>query len=555
MNRLATATDNVSSVGSRAWDYRAVAGALGYVALYVLLDWFSYVQPVLKLGITPWNPQAGLTLAFLLVYGPRWVPFTAVAALLSEVLVRQGSPVLPLVLGGSLWIALAYGLLAGLLRRWHLEEPIRTLGTAARFAGAAVATTLALAGGYVVLFVISGELPLAHAIESLPRLWIGDLTGILTLTPLLIRAERWRGWLQAIRPHRWEVLAQAVALFGTMGILLAVLNDQLRFFYPLFVPVIWIALRWGASAAMLPALAIQVGLVLAAQQKSLGPPLIDLQFFMLTLSLTALLLGAVVTERADALRRVALREAEQRESDRALGRAMRFAVAGELASALAHELNQPITALVSYLRAAEILAAPFSRKEERLTATLGKAAQEAIRASEVLRRLRDFYRGGTIKSEDVQIATFCHAVGNGFQDRLKRAGTPLLMRVDASLPTLRADATQLEIVLHNLVSNAIDAVSQVEQSRRCIELQATCAEGRIVVRVSDSGPGIAPDVAQKLFEPFVTSKPDGMGLGLAISRSLVRARGGELTFEPSEKLGGASFVVRLPVEYSLDDLA
>ena len=658
MKRLATAT--VSSVGSRAWDYRSAAGALAYVALYVLLDWFSYVQPVLKLGITPWNPQAGLTLAFLLMYGPRWAPFTAAAALLSEVLVRQSSPVLPLVLGASLWIALGYGLLAGLLRRWHLEEPIRTLGTAARFAGAAVGTTLALAGGYVVLFVISGELPLAHAIESLPRLWIGDLTGILTLTPLLIRAERWRGWVQAIRRHRWEVLAQSVALFGTMAILLAVLNDQLRFFYPLFVPVIWIALRWGASAAMLPALAIQVGLVLAAQQKSLGPPLIDLQFFMLTLSLTALLLGAVVTERADALRRVAMREVEQRalltmapdgvlavdshgqvlmanlaalrlfgeaasvqraahlsdlipglrlqtsegratlegrrtdgvtfpaeiawarldapanggllltvrdaterrraeaqlrERDRALARAMRFAVAGELASALAHELNQPITALVSYLRAAEILAAPFSREEERLTATLGKAAREAIRASEVLRRLRDFYRGGTIKSEDVQIATLCHAVGNAFQDRLKRAGTPLVMQVDSSLPTLRADATQLEIVLHNLVSNAIDAVSQVEQSRRCIELQATCVEGRIVVRVSDSGPGIAPDVAQKLFEPFVTSKPDGMGLGLAISRSLVRARGGELAFEPSEKLGGAAFVVRLPVESSMDDLS
>jgi C4-dicarboxylate-specific signal transduction histidine kinase len=155
----------------------------------------------------------------------------------------------------------------------------------------------------------------------------------------------------------------------------------------------------------------------------------------------------------------------------------------------------------------------------------------------------------------VQIATLCHAVGNGFQDRLKRAGTPLVMQVDSSLPTVRADATQLEIVLHNLVSNAIDAVSQVDRARRCIELQATRVDERIVIRVEDSGPGIAPEVAQKLFEPFVTSKPDGMGLGLALSRSLVRARGGELTFEPSEKLGGASFVVRLPVEYPADELS
>jgi PAS domain S-box-containing protein len=658
MNQLASVGENVSPVRSRPWGYRTAMGAFIYVALYVLLDWFSYVQPVLKLGITPWNPQAGLTLAFLLVYGPRWAPFTAIAALLSEMLVRQSSPVLPLVLSVSLWMALGYGLLAGQLRRWSLEEPVRTLGTAARFAGAAVGTTLILAGGYVVLFVSSGELLVTHAVESLPRLWIGDLTGILTLAPLLMCADQWRNGARLVRQRRWEVLAQFVALSGTLWILLGMLTDELRFFYPLFLPVIWIALRWGASGAMIAALAIQIGLVIAAQQKSLGPPLMDLQFLMLTLSLTALLLGAVVTERADALRRVAMRESEQRallamapdavlavnseghvlvanpaalrlfgeaaraqraahisdlipglrletgegratldgrrtdgamfpaeiawaqldapanegllltvrdaterrraeaqlrERDRALSRAMRFAVAGELASALAHELNQPITALVSYVRAAEILAAPFSREEERLAATLSKAAREAIRASEVLRRLRDFYRGGHIKSEDVQISTLCHAVAHAFQDRLKRVSTPLVMQVDASLPTLRADATQLEIVLHNLVSNAIDAVTQVERSRRCIELRANCVDKYIFIRVEDSGPGIATDVAQKLFEPFVTSKLDGMGLGLAISRSLVRARGGELAFERSERLNGACFIVRLPIEYSTDD--
>lgn len=569
MNQLAPAGANVSSALGRQWDYRATGGALVYAALYVLLDWFSYVQPVLKLGITPWNPQAGLTLAFLLVYGPRWAPFTAGAALLSEVLVRHSSPALPLVLGASLWIALGYGLLAGLLRHWHLQEPIRMLSTAARFAGAALGTTLVLAGGYVVLFVMSGELPAAHALESLPRLWIGDVTGILTLTPLLVWGDQWRAVMRLIRRYPWTVLAQFGVLSGTLWILFAILNDELRFFYPLFVPVIWIALRWGAPGALLAALAIQIGIVIAAQQKSVGPPLIDLQFLMLTLSLTGLLLGAVVTERADALRKVAMREAEQRgllaersraeaqlrERDRALARAMRFAVAGELASALAHELNQPITALVSYLRAAEILGAPFSREEERLTTTLGKAAQEAIRASEVLRRLRDFYRGGTIKSEDVQVATLCHAVAHGFQDRLRRASTPLVLQVVAPLPTLRADATQLEIVLHNLLSNAIDAVNQVDISLRCIELHAQCVDQRLVIRVEDAGPGIAPEVALKLFEPFVTSKPDGMGLGLAISRSLVRARGGELTFEPSQKLGGACFIVRLPIAYPTDDFA
>lgn len=660
MDQLAPVAGKFSRFLSHRWDHRVAAAAGVYLMLYIVLDWLSYVQPVLKLGITPWNPQAGLTLAFLLVYGPRWAFVTAAAALLSEVLVRQ-SHISPLAVGVSIWIALGYCTLAALLRRWHLATAIRTLGAGARLAGASVGATLVIAAGYVLLFVSAGELPWAHTLMSLPRLWIGDLTGILTLTPLLISAGEWRNAVRLARSHPWEVMAQFAALLVTLWIIFGLpATDQLRFFYPLFVPVIWIALRWGLSGAMIGALTIQIGLVVAAQDESRVPPLMDLQFLMLTLSLTALLLGAVITERAEVLRKVATAEAQQRallamapdavlaldpagsvrmanaaavrlfgdiasahhaarlpqllpnlqlqaqegratldgrskegrvfpadvawarldapadegflvtvrdaterrrteaqlrERDTALARAMRFAVAGELASALAHELNQPITALVSYLRAAEILAEPFGREEARLTTTLGKAAQEAIRASEVLRRLRDFYRGATRNFDDVQLPELCDAVSQAFNDRLRRAGTLFVTRIEPSLPSLRADSIQLEIVLHNLLSNALDAVKQVDKSWRRIELHAFRANEWIVLRVEDSGPGITPELSQKLFEPFMTSKSDGMGLGLAISRSLVRARGGDLLFEQSEKLRGACFTVRLPIVHSADELS
>jgi PAS domain S-box-containing protein len=436
-------------------------------------------------------------------------------------------------------------------------------------------------------------------------------------------------------------------------------TDKLRFFYPLFVPVVWIALRWGLPGAMLALLASQIGVIVGAQDESRSPPLIDLQFLVLTLGMTALLLGAVVTERARVLRRVATREAEQRallsmspdailavdsednvrisnpaavrlfgeragaqkeprlsellpdfklqspegratlearrgdgisfpaeiawarldtsanegflvtvrdatdrrraearlrERDTALARAMRFAVAGELASALAHELNQPITALVSYLRASEILAAPFATEDERLKTTLGKAAQEAIRASEVLRRLRDFYRSGAFKRESVNIQAMCNAVATTFQDRLRRANVTLLTRIDPAIPTIEADSIQLEIVLHNLLANAIDAVGQQPKLLRHIELTAAHADGYVMIQVEDTGPGIDSEVTQKLFEPFVTSKPDGRGLGLAISRSLVRGRGGDLSLSAGDKLAGACFKVRLPIEFPGDVL-
>ncbi|HWG29245.1 MAG TPA: MASE1 domain-containing protein [Steroidobacteraceae bacterium] len=635
------------------WNYRSWAAAAAYIALYVLCDWLSYVQPVLKLGITPWNPQAGLTLIFLLTVGPQWLGCTALASFLAELLVRNASPTSLLVLAASVWIALGYGGLAALLRHWHLDHhhPIRTTAAAAKFAGACVGVTIVIAAGYVVLFVASGVLPPEHALRALPKLLIGDLTGVLTLTPLLVSTRPWGAAPSVWRQHHWQLLGQLAVLILSVWLIFGLpVTLQLRFFYLAFVPVIWISLRWGLPGGLLATLILQVGLIIAVQDET-PSPLIDLQFLMLTLSLTALLLGAAVTERAGVLQRVAMREAEQRalltmspdgvlaidahgrvrmanpaalelfgaggglaaatslrewlpdltlqepvgratlqgrrtdgrnftadiawarldppanagfmvtvrdaterlrlqgearERDAGVARAMRFAVAGELASALAHELNQPITALVSYLRASDILAAPFSRENERLKTTLGKAAHEAMRASEVLRRLRDFYRTGTLKREPVHLPTVCGSVAVAFQDRLRRANASLVTHMGGPLPMPQADAMQLEIVLHNLLANALDAVCHSTKARRRIELHVGGDAEEVFLRIEDCGPGVAPDLAGKLFEPFVTNKPDGMGLGLAISRSFIRASGGELTFEPSGRLGGACFVVRIP---------
>lgn len=637
---------------STPFHWRSLAFAGSYVVLYVLLDGLSYVQPVLKLGITPWNPQVGLTLAFLLMRGAGWFPATAIAALIAEVAIRGTAPDTPVLWLASLWIAIGYGTLAALLRRWHLDEPIRTSVAATRFVVSAGITTFFVACVGIGLFVASGELPREAASGSLARYWVGDINGILTLTPLLLYAREWRAGIHALRRHPWQIAAQAGALLITLWVVIDVTStDQLRFFYPLFVPVIWIALRWGVPGALLGALVVQMDLIIGVEAAVPTPPLVDLQFLMLTLSLTAILLGAVVTERAAVLKRVAGREAEQRallatapdavivvdpqglvqsvnpaasrlfgecagrrleqllpasrlemtegrstlegigadgrpfpaetawarldapasegflvivrdaterlraesrlrERDTALARAMRLAVAGELATALAHELNQPITALVSYLRAAEILASPADERDKRLKDTLAKAAQEAIRASDVLRWLRDFYRGGAMKHEPVHIQAVCATVAQAFQERMRAVNAHFISRIEDSIPTVDADSTQLEIVLHNLLANAIEAVAQAPKPWRRIELRAEQMGADVVVSVEDSGPGISADIAQKLFEPFVTSKPDGMGLGLAISRSLLRARGGELMCEPRASLGGARFVVRLPIRAS-----
>jgi two-component system sensor kinase FixL len=244
-------------------------------------------------------------------------------------------------------------------------------------------------------------------------------------------------------------------------------------------------------------------------------------------------------------------EEQLREQDAVLAAAMRFAVAGELASALAHELNQPITALISYLRACEILAAPGG-DAARLEATLDKSVQEAIRASNVLHRLRDFYQGAAPKHEHVQLPALCDIVLAAFKDRLRRADVSVRSDIDPSVPAIEADATHLEIVLHNLLANALEAVTRSPAGERRIALEVTHDPTSVTFRVEDSGPGVAPAVQRKLFDPFITDKVHGMGLGLAISQSLVRARGGDLVLEPARALGGACFAVRLPIQVPSD---
>ncbi len=650
--RATVSSERVLPQGLRL-DGSDFAIAVGYVVVYVLLDWLSYIQPVLKLGITPWNPTAGLTLALLRVRGARWAPATALAVFVAEELVRDAPAAWPVLLAASAWIACLYGVLASVLARWSPSPHLDTPSGATRLIVSAAVATLLVAVGYVMLFVATSRLPMKLATGAVARYWVGDLNGILTLTPLLLYADRWRaGWHQLQR--YWALIA---VQFGIVAVVMWLIfgitdTDQTRFFYLLFVPMIWISLRWGAPGAALGALMIQVGLVAVVEGEPGATELVDLQFLLLTLCLTALLLGAVVTERVDALRQVAMRETEQRallatapdavltadaagrirsanpaavrlfgsqvaggsgwslhemlpaiqlhsaegramlegrradggvfpaeiawarldapgaqgllvivrditerrraeaqlrERETALSHAMRFAVAGELASALAHELNQPITALVSYLHASEILAAPLVSQDVRLQETLGKATHEAIRASEVLRRLRDFYSGGAIKREQLVLPAFCSNFAMTFQERLRRGRVELLLDVPETLPGVETGATQLEIVLHNLLSNAIDALGEQPLDSRHIEVSArvrsrTCWCGW---RIPDRG--VAAEIIHRVFEPFVTTKVDGMGLGLAISRSLLRGQGGELTYEPGTRWRGACFVVRLPI--------
>jgi len=209
---------------------------------------------------------------------------------------------------------------------------------------------------------------------------------------------------------------------------------------------------------------------------------------------------------------------------------MRLAAAGEMAAALAHELNQPLTALSTYGKACEYL---LERGEsgDILKSAIGHMIVESGRAAEVVRRLRDFFRTGAMQLETIEVGVLIAGISRQFTPQFHEHGIELVV---GQMPPLavNADRLQMELVLRNLLANAQDSVLGVPRGLRRIDLSAErLGGGRLRLSVEDSGAGVSSTLAARLFEPFVSSKASGLGLGLVLSRAIVEAHGGTLWAE------------------------
>ena len=245
-------------------------------------------------------------------------------------------------------------------------------------------------------------------------------------------------------------------------------------------------------------------------------------------------------------------EERLRELQAELIHVSRLSAMGEMASALAHELNQPLTAIMNYAQATRRLVDAVD--EERRAALLGlleKTAQQASRAGQIIHRLRQFIAKGETERmlEDVNAvveeAAALALIGTGGR------GIAVRRALADGLPAVLMDKIQIHQVITNLIRNSVDALTAVE--RREIVIQTRRAgQHRVEIAVADSGPGLAAAVAPRLFQPFVTTKPGGMGIGLSICRSIVEAHGGKLRAGENPG-GGTVFTMSLPVPASAAD--
>jgi len=246
-----------------------------------------------------------------------------------------------------------------------------------------------------------------------------------------------------------------------------------------------------------------------------------------------------VTERKQAVEREKRQQAE-------FSRAARLNVMGEMASALAHELNQPLSAIANYMKGSRRL---LENSEDARAATLrdamDKASDQALRAGQIIRRLRDFVARGETERRVEDVKKLIEEASALALVGAKDKGVRVRFDFDSRSDFVLADKVQVQQVLLNLMRNAIDAMEDTER-RELVIATSPVTDTMVEISVADTGSGISPEIGAQLFQPFVTTKSHGMGVGLSISRTIVEAHGGSIAPRPNPG-GGTVFSFTLPI--------
>ena len=523
----------------RIFDAPKIVIGVTYLAAYALLDWLSLIEPYAPLSITPWNPGIGLSFVLLLMFGRRMIPFVVIAPLLADILQRQSAVPWTFEIASSIFVGASYSLAALFLLRpsVRFDPALSSMRDLFLLMLVAAISAAWVAVGYVGLTIFAGLLPMADFAAAALRNWIGDVIGIIVIAPFSLFA--------LTRPRLLTMSMETVLQLAAIGLALVLVfgvveEQQFQLFYVLFLPIVWMAVRTGSEGVSAGILITQLGLIIGIQLFPAGTfNVTSFQALMLVLAMTGLVAGELVTER----RRTQSQLRLQQES---LSRVARLGSMGELAAAVAHELNQPLTAAGTYTRLVDDAISSGNTNPTMVAETAKKAVAQVERAAEVVRRLRALVRLDRSNRAPWKVE---HAVKDTVelcQPDLDRHHVTVRSSVPNDLPSVMIDLLQIEQVLINLVRNAIDALGESKTSRAIIAIDAKVADADFIeVRVTDTGPGFSKKFLEKAFVPLSSTKADGLGIGLSLCKSIIEAHGGLLELESSPQ--GAAVRFTLPI--------
>jgi C4-dicarboxylate-specific signal transduction histidine kinase len=264
---------------------------------------------------------------------------------------------------------------------------------------------------------------------------------------------------------------------------------------------------------------------------------------LLAIGLQAMLIAALLFQ----WRRRRKAEVEARRRGAELAQASRLALAGELTASISHEINQPLGAILANTGAADALLESTPHDIEEFRRIIADIRRQDLRASEFIRHVRSLLSGRAVERRPADINAIALETVEILAHEAARRGVKFETELSQSVPALLLDQVQLQQVLIILCVNGMDAMAEKESPRRIVTLRTLALpDGRIEMAVSDRGPGIAPENLSRLFDSFFTTKPQGMGLGLSMARSIVEAHEGTIRVE-NHPDGGAIVTITLPL--------
>jgi len=239
-------------------------------------------------------------------------------------------------------------------------------------------------------------------------------------------------------------------------------------------------------------------------------------------------------------------EMQAREHQAQLAHVARLSTLGEMATGIAHEINQPLTAMVTYTQASLRMMDASHCDLKKLRGALREVAAQGLRAAEIIRRIREFTRVKDTKRSTADLNNLARAAVRFVEAEARQNGVTIALVLASELPEVVADTIQIEQVILNLLRNAMEAMADIPAGQRLLTLQTRERnKAEVELTVSDTGPGLSDDTNGRMFDAFFTTKPQGMGMGLSLSRSIVEAHKGRL-WADAERGEGAMFHLSLP---------
>ena len=502
-------------------------GAVYFVA-YLALNALTDHRSLSGSAVTLWSPDNALSV-MLIMESWTFTPLVWVAQLGADILFDHARHPAAVTCAETTRTLGYLGLALSLRRGFGVKlDAMKPRDVVAVMALIPIGSA-ALAVLYCSALVAVGELPWSAFTQTICVYWIGDAAAmgvVIPATGALLSLSAKKPWRHRLK---FDDLFFSTITAGFLGvvILLSVSNLADRYLFDLaFLPILLIGLKFGRDAGALALLLVQIMLLAALDWFHVrDTEYVTYQLLMFILAVSGLALGATVDEwQVTAL--------ELRRQQGELAKVSERATNGMIAAAMSHEISQPLAAIGTYVVSARRLLETGGQGERALGA-LRRAEGEAGRARAIIERLRDFVAKGEVARVPLDFADIVARVVAAQADGAHERGVALVYQSSGAAPAL-GDRVSLEQAVANLVLNAIEAAPQGEGHVR-VTLERR--PGWVAVKVEDDGPGVSPDMTERLFEPFETTKPRGMGLGLPLAREIALRHGGGLAFAPLSPRG------------------